>query len=300
MQAIKSEGGGAQAVELQPHPAAEIFPPMGPADFAALVADIKANGQREPIVIYDNQILDGRHRYRACQRLGIAPVTVEWAGPGTPESFVISRNLHRRHLDASQRAMVAAAFATLKRGGDKLSANLRKGPTAAELAAEFNVSTRSIETARVVRTKGTPELLAAVERGAIKVSAAAELVDLPRDRQRELATAGKHAISKAVKRVRRNEAVRKELAGKKSGSAFGPIDLCTMEVRRIILATIGELPPGQVEALLAELRDEFEDIEKVVKRRMAAEKTDEPVEVPKVDVISPPEASALPAAQVDR
>ncbi|MPZ31202.1 MAG: DEAD/DEAH box helicase [Rhodospirillales bacterium] len=64
----------------QPHPAAEIFPVMADADFAGLVADIKQSGQLEPIVIHDNQILDGRHRYRACEQLGIEPITVEWKG----------------------------------------------------------------------------------------------------------------------------------------------------------------------------------------------------------------------------
>jgi hypothetical protein len=93
--------------------------------------------------------------------------------------------------------MVAAAFARLKRGGDQ-SANLRNGLTAAALSKMFNVSTRSIETARVVRAKGAPELVEAVQSGAMKVSTAADLVDFTKDRQRELAAAGKHEVAKAV------------------------------------------------------------------------------------------------------
>jgi hypothetical protein len=53
-------------------------------------------------------IIDGRHRYRACETLGIEPKVQEWDGEGSLTSFVVGLNLHRRHLDTSQRAAVAA------------------------------------------------------------------------------------------------------------------------------------------------------------------------------------------------
>ena len=88
------------------HPAAELFPLMQGADFAELVADMAEHGQREPVVTYDGLILDGRNRWRACQELGLVPVCREWDGVGDPESFVVSLNLHRRHLDSEQRREV--------------------------------------------------------------------------------------------------------------------------------------------------------------------------------------------------
>ncbi len=89
------------------HPAANIFPMMTGADFDALVADIAEHGQREAIVMYDGMILDGRNRYRACERIGLAPVTREWEGGASAVEYVVSLNLHRRHLDNTQRAVIA-------------------------------------------------------------------------------------------------------------------------------------------------------------------------------------------------
>lgn len=93
--------------DLPVHPAADLFPLLAGEDFALLKADIDQHGLREPIVLHDGAILDGRNRYRACRELNIAPTTVAWDGVGTPETFVISMNLHRRHLTASQRAAIA-------------------------------------------------------------------------------------------------------------------------------------------------------------------------------------------------
>lgn len=90
------------------HPVANIFPMMSDDEFAALVEDIRANGQRQPIYLHEDRIIDGRNRYRACQQLGIAPNVVEWDGEGSLVSFVVSLNLQRRHLNSSQKALLGA------------------------------------------------------------------------------------------------------------------------------------------------------------------------------------------------
>ena len=74
-------------------------------------------------------------------------------------------NLKRRHMDESQRAMVAAALATMKRGGThtgKCSADLQTTPQS-EAAKLLNVSPRSVAAASRIRNSGTPELVKAVE-----------------------------------------------------------------------------------------------------------------------------------------
>jgi ParB-like chromosome segregation protein Spo0J len=175
------------------HPAAELFPVMDEAAFAALVADIAAHGQREPILILDGQVIDGRHRLRACEQLGLEPLVRQVsADDSDPFGLVVSLNLHRRHLSESQRAMVAAQLANMNRT-DTLRqyrcANLHndaKPVSLAEAAELLQVSRRSVASAARIREQGTVHLINAVAQGSLAVSTAANLAHLPPDTQREV------------------------------------------------------------------------------------------------------------------
>lgn len=195
------------------HPLADLFPLIEGEAFAELVADVAAHGIREPIKLLDGQILDGRNRYRAAVAAGLIGADESpWRDgePGTglkpsfalfmpkhdgePLSFVLSRNLHRRHLSESQRAMVAAGIANLSHGGDRITpppadeqaANLPVAVTQGDAARMLQVSERSVRTAKEVRAAGVPELGEAVTRGEVAVSAAAEIARLPAEDQARL------------------------------------------------------------------------------------------------------------------
>lgn len=93
---------------LELHPLCTLFPRLAGAEFDALRDDIKANGLREPIVTHDGMVLDGGNRYRACLAAGVEPTFREFTG-GNLVSFVLSVNLHRRHMTPGQQAAIVAS-----------------------------------------------------------------------------------------------------------------------------------------------------------------------------------------------
>ena len=175
-------------------------------DLRQLTEDIKVHGLREPIYLYQEKIIDGRNRYRACQEAGIAPHLREWDGRGSLVAFVVSLNFYRRHLDETGRAIVGAKAKPLfeeetrerQRTRTDLQANWPEGSYvcpychcrhdekphicpqaghARDHAAKLvNVSPRLIESAAKVLKEGTEELKRAMETGKIPASRVEQLV----------------------------------------------------------------------------------------------------------------------------
>ena len=144
---------------MEYHEIANIFPLMEGTELTELSADIKKNGLIDPIWLYENKILDGRNRYRACQEVGVEPRFQSYPG-NDPLQQVISLNLHRRHLNESQRAIVASRLATLsdgQRADYSRSANL---PTLSQSAAAkmLNVSERMVRIVKAIERQA-PERL---------------------------------------------------------------------------------------------------------------------------------------------
>jgi len=85
------------------------MPAMDPEQYEGFKQDISRNGLREPVYLWRGQVIDGRHRYQACEALGITPRFDELdCAEQDLEALVDSLNHHRRHLTVSQLAMRAA------------------------------------------------------------------------------------------------------------------------------------------------------------------------------------------------
>jgi hypothetical protein len=197
------------------HPAANLFPLMDAAELQALADDIKKNGQRDAIfyifVAHQKRgregvngapepdkvlILDGRNRLLACEIAGEAPWFNQWPGASEddPIAFVLSKNLHRRHLTAEQRAAIVLQAEELSGSLAKLQAEAQerkqanlapkasreaietRGKTAAVIADKAKVSRATVERVQAA-TKNDPEALDAIAKGtttSAKVKAAAK------------------------------------------------------------------------------------------------------------------------------
>jgi hypothetical protein len=182
---------------LEPHPLSSLFPAMEDGEFAELVEDLKRNGLLTSIVVYEDKILEGGNRDRGCIEAEVTPHYVEYIG-SDPLGFIVSANLHRRHLTTGQRAMIASKLATMKWGGDRTSGEQRSNSTFASSTGEEarNAPTqapteitleKAADRMQVFRTsavlakkisEAAPEVAAQVEAGKLSLNEAAKKAEV--------------------------------------------------------------------------------------------------------------------------
>src|ERR1035437_6147457 len=72
-----------------------IFPEANVDDFNRLKEDIQTNGfdDKQPIYLYENEVLDGWNRQKACIELGLVPIYKTFTGtPGDAIKCFINRD----------------------------------------------------------------------------------------------------------------------------------------------------------------------------------------------------------------
>lgn len=204
--------------EIPLHPLCTLFPRMDGEAFATLVADIKANGQREPITLVDGMILDGGNRYRACLAAGREPQFVPFTGDNIV-SFVLSANLHRRHMTPGQQAAIVASaqdWAKAQTVGKPKSANDGQLATVAQRQAVSGASRNTQKMADKVAKK-SPELAGKVARGEISLPKAVQTI-APKPSKPEPQSDEGPTLSELVDELQReNITLRKEIEAFKSG-----------------------------------------------------------------------------------
>lgn len=203
---------------MEYHEAASIFP-LDEEHIAGLAKDIKKQGLLHPIETIDGKIIDGRRRLLACRKAKVEPRFTDVKGlVEDPVAYVLSLNLHRRHLTVSQAAMCAARARKMyddagkkrqREHGGTAPGKVKKntsgkftGSDARDQAGKaFGVSGRTVDYGTRVLNKGVPELIAAVNTDRIAVSTAAKVAAKPPKQQREfLANAkGKPSTRTATK-----------------------------------------------------------------------------------------------------
>jgi hypothetical protein len=137
------------------HALSAAWPAMEQDDFTRLVESVKANGLFDPITLFEGEIIDGWHRYHACEIAGLEPRFVELPDDVDPVAFS-QKNADRRHLTKSQIAAgLVAITAWQGRGRPKWAPGAYL--TAGEIAKKAGVSERTIKHAKKAHEIGLGE-----------------------------------------------------------------------------------------------------------------------------------------------
>lgn len=123
-----------------------LFPPLTGDDFDKLVKDIDTNGQTKLVTLnQDNILIDGYQRKRACDEVGIDVQfeVVEFRSKEREIAFVMSHNLHRRHLTDIQKAAAGSKLEPMLKQAAKERMEHKDGVKSAPLPVGLRAKDRS-------------------------------------------------------------------------------------------------------------------------------------------------------------
>ena len=176
-----------------------IFPSAKAEDFNRLRDDIRENGydQKQPVIVYEGEILDGWNRWTACSELKITPPTRQFEGSNTEAIALVMRTNKRRNLNSGQWAtiaveaediMAAIAEQVEKERREKIAASRQDetrqiiapsekddGKTAHKAAELFNTNRTYVNQAAKIK-QAAPEVFEKVKAGTMTMQDAARVV----------------------------------------------------------------------------------------------------------------------------
>lgn len=156
-------------IDMEFHPMCLIFPQADERTLEEMADDILKNGLNDPIVRHEGKILDGRNRYLACLKAGVEPTYADYRGD-EPLEYVVTKNLHRRHMNPSQLSMAAQKVYQLLQENENIPPEEKQ--TQKEIAEQFNVSPRNVRNAARVADVAAPEVVEQIKGGNLSVNAA--------------------------------------------------------------------------------------------------------------------------------
>jgi ParB-like chromosome segregation protein Spo0J len=213
--------------ELSAHPLSELFPRMDKEELDTLAEDIKANELKEAIWLFEDKILDGNNRYSAGLKIGYRFKETDFRQfdpkvHGDPLAFVVSQNLHRRHLTESQRAAIAATLVNTKLGSNQFN---RASITNEKAAKMLGVSVATVKTAKDIAQKAASEIQELVRKGDLRLGAAKELLTVPKEQQlAELAKKKAEKEKEKEKQEKANNTSTKSKEKSKANQAMKDVD----------------------------------------------------------------------------
>ena len=233
---------------------------MSPAQYARLLASIRAHGLLNPIVVWQGQVIDGVHRLLACLEAGVEPRYEFLDGDADPLQYLADVAVPYRDMTQNDKARLAYDMSQYSRPGrpratDENSAHVRN-ITQGEAAGLVGVSPRLVSDAsRVLSEDSTaaPALQEAVRERQVTCRDAAKVVDKPREvqiRAMELVAQRKvKTVERAVERVE-EEIAQAEQAAALADILARPLDgTITLHTARVSDLN-GLVTAGSVDAII--------------------------------------------------
>lgn len=159
---------------MEYHEYANLFPMMTEGELEELCEDMRMNGydKSAPITMLNGKILDGRNRQVAADRVGVEPYYTIFTGNNQEAlDFVIRHNLKRRHLNETQRAVIAGRLESYHHGGNRKNQDANLHLDRETAATLLNVSPRTVATVKKIEREA-PQFLEKMANGSMTASAA--------------------------------------------------------------------------------------------------------------------------------
>jgi hypothetical protein len=188
--------------KIERHQLSSVFPDMTREEYSELLDSVREIGIQNPIVLFEDKIIDGWHRYKASVELDIDCPAVDLPEEIDPRSFVLAQNVNRRNLVASQRALLVVMVNSWRRSGVKSKGSPEDHPekTNQEMVELSKTSSKTINRAKKVISDAVKEVVEAVQAGQIGIVKASEIAKLDKDKQAA-------ALNKPVKKTVPKEVV---------------------------------------------------------------------------------------------
>ena len=167
----------------------ELIPKLADEEYAQLESNLKENGIREPISIWENTIIDGHNRYEIAMKYNLPFKTESYNFENESDAilWIIKNQLGRRNMSAYDRSILALrlkpviaekakekqsdAGGALRQKSDKAPIDTKK-----ELAELAGVSHDTISKVEKIEQQGTPEIIERIKRGDISIHGAYQAV----------------------------------------------------------------------------------------------------------------------------
>jgi len=160
----------------------KLIPPLSSEEYAQLEENCKADGIRDPLVVWRGTLIDGHNRYEIAQKYGLEFTTIEkeFEDETAVKIWMVINQFGRRNIGNYDRSVLALQLEGFYKekakenqkggqGGVLLSQNsdeaIEKISTKKELAKIANVSHDTIMRVKKIEAVAKPETIAAVRSG---------------------------------------------------------------------------------------------------------------------------------------